>query len=180
MTTKTTAVSREDLIAENTGLRKLIESFEEFDADLACEYALFNKLSCSEKLEAPQVESEPVAMVVSKYGDPEAFGERELKVFVDLSTIAYDTPLFLKSQASVAVLPEPCAYLTINPYGICQLSVGKTHAHSIALTQLEDVAKLNATPVPIGLLRRVCQPICCDDDHEVYEQAIEELRELIK
>lgn len=36
----------------------------------------------------------PVAEVVSAYGDPEAFGEREIKVLADLGEIPYDTPLY--------------------------------------------------------------------------------------
>lgn len=38
--------------------------------------------------------AEPVAKVVSKFGDPEAFGERELQPLVDLGSLAYDTKLY--------------------------------------------------------------------------------------
>ena len=34
-------------------------------------------------------EQKPVAEVVSRYGDPEAFGERDLKVLVDLNSYPY-------------------------------------------------------------------------------------------
>lgn len=56
----------------------------------------------------PVVEhQEPVAQVVSKYGDPESFGEREVVVLVDLSKIPYDTKLYTSPTAPVAVvLPE--------------------------------------------------------------------------
>jgi hypothetical protein len=40
----------------------------------------------------------PVAKVVSKYGDPEAFGEREIELLTDLSNIPYDTNLYLAKQ----------------------------------------------------------------------------------
>ena len=43
---------------------------------------------------AQQHQGEPVARVVSKHGDPEAFGEREIEVIGDLSKIPYDTPLY--------------------------------------------------------------------------------------
>jgi hypothetical protein len=50
---------------------------------------------------------EPVAIVVSKYGDPEAFGAREILIKADLSLIPYDTPLYTSPPAPVAVvLPE--------------------------------------------------------------------------
>ncbi|HHQ6551537.1 TPA: hypothetical protein ACSTJZ_001388 [Serratia fonticola] len=39
-------------------------------------------------------QSEPVAEVVSKFGDPESFGEREIRVLADLQKIAYGTKLF--------------------------------------------------------------------------------------
>jgi hypothetical protein len=39
--------------------------------------------------------NDPVAEVVSKFGDPEAFGEREIRVLADLNKIPYNTPLYL-------------------------------------------------------------------------------------
>lgn len=39
-------------------------------------------------------QGEPVAQVISKHGDPEAFGEREIEVLVDLSKIGYGTKLY--------------------------------------------------------------------------------------
>lgn len=41
-----------------------------------------------------QVVQSPVARVVSKHGDPEAFGEREIEFLVDLATLPYNTNLF--------------------------------------------------------------------------------------
>ena len=37
---------------------------------------------------------EPVALVVSKYGDPESFGEREIEALSDLNKIPYNTKLY--------------------------------------------------------------------------------------
>jgi hypothetical protein len=42
--------------------------------------------------------------VVSKFGDPEAFGEREIVVLADLSKIPYDTKLYTSPPAPVAVV----------------------------------------------------------------------------
>lgn len=39
-------------------------------------------------------QNDPVAEVVSKFGDPESFGEREIRVLADLQKIAYGTKLF--------------------------------------------------------------------------------------
>lgn len=45
-------------------------------------------------LASGQVVQSPVARVVSKHGDPEAFGEREIELLVDLSKLPYNTNLF--------------------------------------------------------------------------------------
>lgn len=42
----------------------------------------------------------PVAKVVSKYGDPESFGERDLVALVDLSTLKYNTLLYARPQSA--------------------------------------------------------------------------------
>ena len=55
------------------------------------------------------VEQEPVAEVQSKYGDPEAFGERHLHVIVDLNNFKYDTKLYAHPLPAQAV-PEKMQY----------------------------------------------------------------------
>lgn len=53
-------------------------------------------------------EAQPVAEVVSRYGDPEAFGERDLKVLVDLNSYPYGAKFYAAPQASEAVrIPFP-------------------------------------------------------------------------
>ncbi|MEL5710171.1 hypothetical protein [Serratia bockelmannii] len=61
-------------------------------------------------------EAQPVAEVVSKYGDPEAFGEREIRVLADLQKIPYDTKLFTAPPAvpHVTVIPEAATLTNIN------------------------------------------------------------------
>lgn len=46
--------------------------------------------------------SQPVAIVVNKYGDPEAFGERELKLLTDIQKVPYNTNFY--SQDYVTLL----------------------------------------------------------------------------
>ncbi|OCJ30618.1 hypothetical protein [Serratia sp. 14-2641] len=55
----------------------------------------------TDKLEAL---SQPVAVVLNKYGDPEAFGERELKLLADLQKVPYNTNFY--SQEYVTALLE--------------------------------------------------------------------------
>jgi hypothetical protein len=51
--------------------------------------------------------SKPSAEVVSKFGDPEAFGERELKVLADIQKLAYGTKFY--SQEYVSALKHESA-----------------------------------------------------------------------
>lgn len=44
------------------------------------------------------MDSEPVAEVVSIYGDPEAFGEREIKPLVGIQQMSYGTKLYRHAQ----------------------------------------------------------------------------------
>lgn len=50
-----------------------------------------------------QPQGEPVAEIVSKYGDPEAFGERELITLKDISKFPYGTKLYAEQSAPVSV-----------------------------------------------------------------------------
>jgi len=54
-----------------------------------------------------QGQGEPIAKVVSKYGDPEAFGEREIKLLSDIQNLPYGTELFTQyPPPQAAALPE--------------------------------------------------------------------------
>lgn len=56
--------------------------------------------------------SKPSAEVVSKFGDPEAFGERELKVLADIQKLAYGTKFYSQEYVS-ALLADRDAYQAI-------------------------------------------------------------------
>lgn len=62
--------------------------------------------------ERRKADSEPVAEVVSIYGDPEAFGEREIRPLVGIQQMPYGTKLYRHAQ-SVPEYPEvlPCSVL---------------------------------------------------------------------
>lgn len=69
------------------------------------------------------MDSEPVAEVVSIYGDPEAFGEREIRPLVGIQQMPYGTKLYRHAQpASVVPVTDAMAYafhhaLTDSPLG---------------------------------------------------------------
>ena len=55
---------------------------------------------------AEPVKQEPVAIVVSKYGDPESFGERRLEVLIDIQALPYDTPFYAAPVDAKAIRSE--------------------------------------------------------------------------
>ncbi|MEH4027213.1 DUF551 domain-containing protein [Klebsiella quasipneumoniae] len=75
------------------------------------------KVSWDERIELAQIalasmDSEPVAEVVSIYGDPEAFGEREIRPLVGIQQMPYGTKLYRHAQPAPEY-PEvlPCSVL---------------------------------------------------------------------
>lgn len=52
------------------------------------------------------IDSEPVAEVVSIYGDPEAFGEREIRPLVGIQQMPYGTKLYRHAQPAPVVPDE--------------------------------------------------------------------------
>lgn len=62
------------------------------------------------------MDSEPVAEVVSIYGDPEAFGEREIRPLVGIQQMPYGTKLYRHAQQPV-VESEPVAEVLSNRPG---------------------------------------------------------------
>lgn len=66
------------------------------------------KVSWDERIELAQIalaamDSEPVAEVVSIYGDPEAFGEREIRPLVGIQQMPYGTKLYRHVQPAPVV-----------------------------------------------------------------------------
>ena len=76
-------------------------------------FATVDELSAAKAIRALAVElqerrkadSEPVAEVVSIYGDPEAFGEREIRPLVGIQQMPYGTKLYRHAQPA-PVVPE--------------------------------------------------------------------------
>ncbi|EPG5794037.1 hypothetical protein MMC01_001765 [Klebsiella quasipneumoniae] len=66
--------------------------------------------------ERRKADSEPVAEVVSIYGDPEAFGEREIRPLVGIQQMPYGTKLYRHAQQPV-VESEPVAEVLSNRPG---------------------------------------------------------------
>ncbi len=85
----------------NEFISKFTENAENTKFDRDRERAAQDKecyLGCAdvlrEALAYREAESKPVAEIVSKHGDPEAFGERELQVIADIRKMPYGTKLY--------------------------------------------------------------------------------------
>ena len=68
-------------------------------------FAEENSKDRAELQERRKADSEPVAEVVSIYGDPEAFGEREIRPLVGIQQMPYGTKLYRHAQPA-PVVPE--------------------------------------------------------------------------
>lgn len=78
-------------------------------------YALTIALEELQERRKAAMDSEPVAEVVSIYGDPEAFGEREIRPLVGIQQMPYGTKLYRHAQ------PAPvaqCVTLGDSPYDV--------------------------------------------------------------
>ncbi|MEG3187308.1 hypothetical protein RZF15_02078 [Klebsiella pneumoniae] len=64
-------------------------------------FAEENSKDRAELQERRKADSEPVAEVVSIYGDPEAFGEREIRPLVGIQQMPYGTKLYRHAQQPV-------------------------------------------------------------------------------
>ncbi|WPI63086.1 DUF3850 domain-containing protein [Klebsiella oxytoca] len=85
------------------------------------------------------MDSEPVAEVVSIYGDPEAFGEREIRPLVGIQQMPYGTKLYRHAQQPVVPATLPCS-VELKP----GLIIGKGCKTETLLTALRRRADYNA------------------------------------
>ncbi|HFI1341883.1 DUF551 domain-containing protein [Klebsiella pneumoniae] len=98
------------------------------------------------------MDSEPVAEVVSIYGDPEAFGEREIRPLVGIQQMPYGTKLYRHAQPATA--SEPLAVTDDELNAALQLHRLKVDGHS----QLSDAFRAGfryarrTTPQPAPLV----------------------------
>lgn len=153
-------------------LKKIIETADQIIAEMAKsssidEWAFLNddmgtpsEVKALAEFAMAAHEQEPVAKVVSKFGDPEAFGERELEVLVDIQKLPYNT-LFYGHPAPVPAVPA-------------KWPEKLTWSHHDDLTQAEVLAWNNAIDacrsalVPVPAVPDEC-PRSIIEDAELYD-----------
>ncbi|WP_368763292.1 DUF551 domain-containing protein [Klebsiella variicola] len=87
-------------------LEEMIKSAVNSSAPLPPDEKFSQLISALRELqERRKADSEPVAEVVSIYGDPEAFGEREIRPLVGIQQMPYGTKLYRHAQLA-PVVPE--------------------------------------------------------------------------
>ncbi|MCE5368461.1 DUF551 domain-containing protein [Klebsiella oxytoca] len=92
-------------MTKSTITREQMEKWvAQFDEDGGCD-ATDRQLEALIRQSLAAMTSEPVAEVVSIYGDPEAFGEREIRPLVGIQQMPYGTKLYRHAQQPV-VSPE--------------------------------------------------------------------------
>ena len=83
-------------------LEEMIKSAVNSSAPLPPDEKFSQLISALRELqERRKADSEPVAEVVSIYGDPEAFGEREIRPLVGILQMPYGTKLYRHAQQPV-------------------------------------------------------------------------------
>lgn len=99
-------------MTKSTITREQLEEWvAQFDEDGGCD-ATDRQLEALIRQSLAEMDGEPVAEVVSIYGDPEAFGEREIRPLVGIQQMPYGTKLYRHAQPA-SEYPEvlPCPVL---------------------------------------------------------------------
>ncbi|PLO01832.1 DUF551 domain-containing protein [Klebsiella michiganensis] len=96
-------------MTKSTITREQLEEWvAQFDEDGGCD-ATDRQLEALIRQSLPALDSEPVAEVVSIYGDPEAFGEREIRPLVGIQKMPYGTKLYRHAQPALVIPDEMTA-----------------------------------------------------------------------
>ncbi|MEQ0278716.1 hypothetical protein [Klebsiella sp. CN_Kp108] len=76
---------------------------ESYDEEEIREWLTSNEIMELARMALAAMDGEPVAEVVSIYGDPEAFGEREIRSLVGIQQMPYGTKLYRHAQPAPVV-----------------------------------------------------------------------------
>lgn len=101
------------------------------------------------------MDSEPVAEVVSIYGDPEAFGEREIRPLVGIQQMPYGTKLYRHAQPVPVVPKEKPIPNTLSMYAVDAVAaiaeVKGWNACRAAMLQAKSLTSINPAPALVSL-----------------------------
>ncbi len=104
------------------------------------------------------MDSEPVAEVVSIYGDPEAFGEREIRPLVGIQQMPYGTKLYRHAQPAPVVPEEKPIPNTLSMYAVDAVAaiaeVKGWNACRAAMLQAKSLTSINPAPALVSLPKK--------------------------
>ncbi|MFI4113846.1 hypothetical protein VAJ56_03115 [Klebsiella pneumoniae] len=136
-------------MTKSTITREQLEEWvAQLDEDGGCD-ATDRQLEALIRQSLAEMDGEPVAEVVSIYGDPEAFGEREIRPLVGIQQMPYGTKLYRHAQP----VPE-CEQLAIENFRSAMEGIGH-----IRRTLEETFGGLHGTHVEPDVLAE-CKAIC--------------------
>ncbi|MCY2086075.1 DUF551 domain-containing protein [Klebsiella pneumoniae] len=119
-------------------------------------YALTIALEELQERRKAAMDSEPVAEVVSIYGDPEAFGEREIRPLVGIQQMPYGTKLYRHAQP-VPVVPdevtaEDCpAFVKYDVTEVDEAWARGFNSCRAAMLQAKSLTTINPAPTLVSL-----------------------------
>ena len=97
-------------MTKSTITREQLEEWvAQLDEDGGCD-ATDRQLEALIRQSLAEMDGEPVAEVVSIYGDPEAFGEREIRPLVGIQQMPYGTKLYRHAQPAPVAQKEPISF----------------------------------------------------------------------
>nr|DAP73800.1 MAG TPA: hypothetical protein [Caudoviricetes sp.] len=131
-------------------LEEMIKSAVNSSAPLPPDEKFSQLISALRELqERRKADSEPVAEVVSIYGDPEAFGEREIRPLVGIQQMPYGTKLYRHAQP-VPVVPVTDAMAYAFHHALTDSPLGDDDVEDIkAGLRAALVNGFNSQPAPV-------------------------------
>ncbi len=125
--------------------------------------------------------SKPVAEVNSKYGDPEAFGERELKVLADIQEMPYETKFYSQEYVTALIAQLEAAQLElIKPLPIGELVhrlEGQTYEKWFSESDVKDLReRAQKTEAALSAANEKPKPISFDELAERVKFVTEGIR----
>lgn len=123
------------------------------------------------------MDSEPVAEVVSIYGDPEAFGEREIRPLVGIQQMPYGTKLYRHAKPDASHLSRICAesYQVVGALAEA-LRVFNDVGVIKALDNLATQELIHDDVLPFSVPEAAQPAPVVPDDVSIFEAAIEECK----
>ncbi|XGN91654.1 hypothetical protein AAHW59_09710 [Klebsiella pneumoniae] len=148
-------------MTKSTITREQLEEWvAQLDEDGGCD-ATDRQLEALIRQSLAEMDGEPVAEVVSIYGDPEAFGEREIRPLVGIQQMPYGTKLYRHAQPAPVVpeemtIRDACKFVQdMRLFDDVSVIVMRTwNACRAAMLQTKSLTSINPAPDLVSLQKK--------------------------